>query len=42
MKTFVQFLLEWEMFQTKVLDKTETHIFCSYVIFTTNIITKHD
>ena len=36
MKTYVrvcqhlaQFFLEWEMFQTKVVDKAKTHILCS-------------
>jgi hypothetical protein len=24
-----QFFLEWKMFQTKVLEKTKTHILCS-------------
>jgi hypothetical protein len=25
----VQFLLEWEMFQTKLLEKSKTHVLCS-------------
>ena len=28
-----QFFLEWEMFQTKVVEKIETHILCSVIIF---------
>ena len=28
-----QFFLEWEMFQTKVVEKIKTHIFCSVTVF---------
>ena len=28
-----QFFLEWEMFQTKVVEKIETHILCSVTFF---------
>jgi hypothetical protein len=28
-----QFFLEWEMFQTKVVEKIKTHILCSITIF---------
>jgi hypothetical protein len=27
------FFLEWEMFQTKILEKIETHILCSMIFF---------
>jgi hypothetical protein len=27
-----QFLLEWEMFQTKVVDKIKTHILCPKIL----------
>jgi hypothetical protein len=30
-----QFLLEWEMFQTKVVEKIKTHILCSVTYFLT-------
>jgi hypothetical protein len=40
MKTYVhlwqyltEFFLEWEMFQTKVVEKTKTHILCSITFF---------
>jgi hypothetical protein len=40
MKTYVhlwdcpaEFLLEWETFQTKVVDKIKTHILCSITFF---------
>ena len=40
MKTYVhflsylsQFLLEWEMFQIKVLEKIKTHILCSVTFY---------
>ena len=29
----VQFFLEWEMFQTKVVEKIKTHILCSVTFF---------
>ena len=29
---FAKFFLEWEMFQTKVSEKTKTHILCSVTI----------
>ena len=29
----VQFLLEWEMFQTKFVQKIKTHILCSVAFF---------
>ena len=28
-----QFFLEWEMFQTKVVEKIKTHILCSVTFF---------
>ena len=28
-----QFFLQWEMFQTKVVDKIKTHILCSVTFF---------
>ena len=28
-----QFFLEWEMFQTKVVEKIKTHILCSVAFF---------
>ena len=28
-----QFFLEWEMFQTNVVDKIKTHILCSVAFF---------
>jgi len=28
-----QFVLEWEMFQTKVVEKIKTHILCSITFF---------
>ena len=30
---FAEFLLEWEMFQTEVLEKIRTHILCSANFF---------
>jgi hypothetical protein len=33
-----QFILEWEMFQTKVVEKIETHILCSINFFSENRI----
>jgi hypothetical protein len=31
-----QFFLEWEMFQTKVVEKIKTHILCSVTFFFEN------
>ena len=31
-----QFFLEWEMFQTKVVEKIKTHILCSETFFYEN------
>jgi hypothetical protein len=31
-----QLFLEWEMFQTKILEKIETHILCSMTFFFEN------
>jgi hypothetical protein len=31
-----QFLLEWEMFQKKLVEKIETHILCSIILFLEN------
>jgi hypothetical protein len=43
MKTYVhlwqylaEFFLEWEMFQTKVVEKIKTHVLCSITFFTEN------
>ena len=33
---FAQFFLEWEMFQTKVVEKTTTHILCVILFFYEN------
>jgi hypothetical protein len=30
---FAQFFLEWEMFQTEVVEKIKTHIMCSVIRF---------
>jgi hypothetical protein len=29
----VEFFLEWEMFQTKVVEKLKTHILCAVIFF---------
>jgi hypothetical protein len=36
MSYLAQFFLEWQMFQTKVVDKIKTHILCSIMFFLEN------
>ena len=33
-----EFFLEWEMFQTKVVEKMKTYILCSIFFFTENLV----
>jgi len=33
-----QFFLEWEMFQTKIVEKIITHILCSMIFFLKKIV----
>jgi uncharacterized protein (DUF362 family) len=33
-----EFFLEWEMFQTKVVEKIKTHILCSITLFLKNML----
>ena len=33
LSNFTQFFLEWEIFQTKFVDKIKKHILCSIIYF---------